>query len=263
MTGSLRILLANVIDYAGTFPPASLDLATAIKNYATYQQGEWSWMLGRFVVRATQVGDLPTKKQGPITVVAGSDLASDIERVRALAVESMETKVASVAELERARKLIPASLMTYFEIPVTGDLLAAVAKAGARAKVRTGGEAVPAAADLARFIGRCAAAGVPFKATAGLHQPLRTEHHGFLNVSLAAAFALNGAKTQTLVELLEERSVPAFSFDEDGVTWRGQRLSNAQLRQARQRGFVAFGSCSFEEPIAGLEAMRIERATRQ
>ena len=83
--------------------------------------------------------------------------------------------------------------------------LAVLSAAGARAKVRTGGVtegAFPASHALARFIQSCADAGVPFKATAGLHHPLRGEYRltyepgsphgmmfGFLNVFLAAAFA--------------------------------------------------------------------------
>ena len=67
-------------------------------------------------------------------------------------------------------------------------------------------EAIPDPADLARFIAACAAAGVPWKATAGLHHPVRAEQaltyepgapravmHGFLNVFAAAAFAGGGA----------------------------------------------------------------------
>jgi hypothetical protein len=240
VTESLRVLLANIIDYAGAFPPANLDLATAIKNYETYRQGEWSWMLGRFVVPAAHVEQV---KHLPVTVVV-----SDVQRVRPWPVDSVEIRVGSLAELQSARKLIPASLPTYFEIPASGELIPKVE----RAKIRTSDIS---AADLARFIARCAEARVPFKATAGLHHALRTEQHGFLNVALAAAFALAAAKPATLVELLHEKSAAAFLFDDKGVAWRGQRLTNDQLRQARQRGFVAFGSCSFDEPVESLRQL--------
>src|ERR1044072_2723544 len=55
---SLRALLTGVVDYAGLFPPASLDLPAAKRNYAAYRDGEWAWMLGRFVVPAAKVGDV-------------------------------------------------------------------------------------------------------------------------------------------------------------------------------------------------------------
>ena len=79
---------------------------------------------------------------------------------------------------------------------------AVVAAMGVRAKIRTGGgtaEAFPSCADLAHFLQACATANVPFKATAGLHHPVRSMRpltagaespsammHGFVNVFLAA-----------------------------------------------------------------------------
>ena len=51
----LRILLRGLIDYAGLFPPASLDMADAVRNYAAYREGEHAWALGRFVVPAARL----------------------------------------------------------------------------------------------------------------------------------------------------------------------------------------------------------------
>lgn len=50
--------LARVIDYAGMFPPASLALAEAVRNYASYVTGADAWMLGRFVCFASQLSQL-------------------------------------------------------------------------------------------------------------------------------------------------------------------------------------------------------------
>src|ERR1019366_9939661 len=100
----------------------------------------------------------------------------------------------------RLSGLIPAKLAVYFEVPLSScsECIAAVAGCGRRAKIRTGGETAdkfPASASVIEFIRLCAAANVPFKATAGLHHPLRSVHrftyqpesasgimHGFLNV---------------------------------------------------------------------------------
>lgn len=49
MTASLRALLTNVIDYAGLFPPASLDLETSYRNFRAYLESPDRWMLGRFI----------------------------------------------------------------------------------------------------------------------------------------------------------------------------------------------------------------------
>src|SRR5439155_25579259 len=82
-------------------------------------------------------------------------------------------------------------------------LLAAIAAAGVCAKVRAGAttvEGFPSTEALARFILSCSKAGVPFKATAGLHHAVRGEYrvdygalsqcatmHGFLNLFVASA----------------------------------------------------------------------------
>ena len=67
-----------------------------------------------------------------------------------------------------------------------------------RAKVRCGGERVPAVDELGGFTRRCRALRLPFKATAGLHHPVRGgSQHGFLNVAAAALFAsIAGAAAQ-------------------------------------------------------------------
>ncbi len=47
---SLRALLAGAIDYAGLFPPATLTLEPALRNYAEYARSAESWMLGAFIL---------------------------------------------------------------------------------------------------------------------------------------------------------------------------------------------------------------------
>src|SRR6266487_455294 len=47
---ALRALLERLIDYAGTFPPATLQCQAAVANYATYRTGPHAWMLRWLVV---------------------------------------------------------------------------------------------------------------------------------------------------------------------------------------------------------------------
>ena len=246
--GSVRVLLNAVFDYAGLFPPAALDMNTAVNNYAAHRRSPWAWMLGKFVVPASRLDEFAkaTSESWPVTVVA--DVAP---RYRGLVVESIETKATTVEEIARADA---SPVTTYFEIPVTPDpreLVQALAKANARAKVRVGDRDAVATADLARFIIRCAEAGVSFKATAGLHHPLPTmRQHGFLNVLLAAPIAWAGATLDALMAVLDAE---AFAFDDDGVACCGHRLSNEQLQQTRERLAISIGSCSFEEPVNELD----------
>lgn len=58
MTGALRELMAGLVDYAGLFPPASLDMAVAARNYATYRAGPHRWMLGKFILPAGRLDQL-------------------------------------------------------------------------------------------------------------------------------------------------------------------------------------------------------------
>jgi len=120
------------------------------------------------------------------------------------------------------------------------------------------------------FIRLCADRDVAFKATAGLHHPLRSVHrftyepespsgvmHGFINVFLAAAFLRAGMDRKLAVEVLEERSSQAFHFDADGIGWRQHRLSRNEIAAARRNFAISFGSCSFTEPIDDLRSLHL------
>jgi hypothetical protein len=299
MNHSLRDLLSGLIDYAGLFPPAALDMRTATRKYAGYREGEYRWALGRFVVPIARLDEFEKAVEGilpdggwegnefwRLSALGGGALSSDLNRVAefnqkratsdssagAATIDAIEIKAAQPADIENAMRLAPANLTPYFEIPIGGDpteLIKSVAETEARAKVRTGGvtaDAFPSSFDLARFIKICAEEDVPFKATAGLHHPLRSVNkltyapdsasammHGFLNVFLAAAFAQSGMDVDRLVELLEEKSTEAFQFDGGGVTWRDEMIVRGQLRNSRNLLAIAFGSCSFEEPIEDLK----------
>ena len=140
--------------------------------------------------------------------------------------------------------------------------------------MRTGGvtpAAFPTTADLLRFLRAAVAAGVPFKATAGLHHPIRARYrltyepdspsgtmYGFLNLFLAAAFLRQGMGDADATRLLEETDATSLEFDrEGGVTWRGHRLDADALVEAHARGLGSFGSCSFEEPLGDLASLHL------
>jgi hypothetical protein len=294
----LRLLLQHSIDYAGLFPPASLGMRPALENYATYRSGPDAWALGRFVVpagrldelEAASTGLLPSTSDEPwrLSVLIGADLAADLRRLDelncrhaaagtgALVADTVEIKVETGDAVEAALAKLPRQLAAFVELPVTRDpgaALAVIARHGAGAKIRTGGvteDAFPATDDLLRFLRGAVAAGVPFKATAGLHHPLRARYRltyepdsasgtmfGFLNLFLAAAFLRNGMSDGDARDLLEERDAATLNFDRGGVSWRGHRLDAAHLADARRGGLGSFGSCSFEEPIGDLASLRL------
>ena len=55
---SARVFLEGLIDYAGLFPPAGLDLEPALRNYAGYRRQAESFMLGRFIIPAARLTQL-------------------------------------------------------------------------------------------------------------------------------------------------------------------------------------------------------------
>lgn len=297
---STRILLEGAIDYAGLFPPASLGMQAAVTNYAQYLAGEHAAFVGRFVVPVRRLhefedaADRLLPRGNPVypwklSAIIGNDLLTELdeildfnrfhardEQAGAVVVDTVELKVETVNNIQRAMYLIPRTLTTYFEIPITTDpaaLIEAIALARARAKVRTGSTTAngfPALPDLARFLCLCAESRVPFKATAGLHHALCGSYrltyepdsaaapmNGFLNVLLAMAFARFDLSEGEVQEILAEQSPTAFAFDEEGVQWRRHRLTLEQLELARRQIGQAFGSCSFEEPIAELQALKL------
>src|ERR1700678_3323580 len=46
---TVRVLLHELIAYAGLFPPSSLAMSSSVANFETYLRSEWSWILGRFM----------------------------------------------------------------------------------------------------------------------------------------------------------------------------------------------------------------------
>src|SRR4030081_246413 len=54
LASSFQALLATSIDYAGMFPPCSLDLESALRNQAEYVRSPDAWMLGAFVLPVDQ-----------------------------------------------------------------------------------------------------------------------------------------------------------------------------------------------------------------
>lgn len=243
---ALRALLEGSIDYAGTFPPAALPCAGAVTNFASYRAHEHAWLLRWLVVSAADVPNVPREFDGALSVLA------DTDEPRAAALET--------------KRVLSAPRSVYCEVPLAQ--LDAVRAAGCFAKVRTGGvtpEAIPTVTAVADFIRACAERRLAFKATAGLHHPVRAEYaltykpdaprgvmHGFLNVFVASALAWHGDRD--LEPVLAETDSAAFRFD-DRAHWRDRSMSVEQVRDARANFLHAFGSCSFDEPVADLRAL--------
>jgi hypothetical protein len=107
-----------------------------------------------------------------------------------------------------------------------------------------------------------------FKATAGLHHPIRGCHpftyepdgetgimHGFLNLFLAATDIYFGGTEDRAQQILDEQDPEAFRMTADTIGWRSFQWSAEQLRTVRGEFAISFGSCSFMEPLQDLERL--------
>jgi hypothetical protein len=279
---AIDALLAGLIDYAGLYPPASLDMRSAVENYRGYRQGPHAAALGRFVVGLDRLeelrgaaGDSLAAMRLSVILPADADFTPLAQYpAQGSGFASYESRVSRPAEIEQICVPLPAGSECYFEIPMGKDseeLIDAVAAHRARVKLRMGGvtaDAFPSPKMVALILHRLVQRQVSFKATAGLHHPIRSRHpftykaespagmmHGFLNLALAATLLHFGGTVGEALKTLEENDPGAWRISRDLVRCRAFAWSADQIREVRERFFISFGSCSFDEPIRDLEAL--------
>jgi hypothetical protein len=291
MTDSLRNLLIEIIDYAGLFPPSNVGMTSAVQNYASYLGSENAWMLGRFILPVSRLEEFSNEaeslfadKMWRLSVIADENLPETLDKIAdfnkvksgKVLIDMLEVKVTSADEINRASKIIPRDLITYFELPlqeIMTDLMIALAMTKNRAKLRTGGitkDAFPNSADIIKFMRVCIAANVPFKATAGLHHPLRCVKpltyeqnaengvmHGFLNLFLSACYLRQNLNNSFVFNLMNETDGKNFEFADEGILWKENAIATGTIAATRLKNAISFGSCSFLEPIEDLVSLNI------
>src|SRR5260221_6147484 len=133
LSPALKALLTNVIDYAGTFPPAMLPCAQAAENYARYFTSDHAWMLRWLVVSSADLPKVPASLNGKLSILG------EVEEPRAAAMES--------------KRVFGSSKPVYCEVPMSQ--LCEVKQAGCFAKIRTGSvkpQGIPTVEEVAPFI---------------------------------------------------------------------------------------------------------------
>ena len=213
----------------------------ALEEDRRFRAGPDAWLVRRFVVPASRFEELGGASV-PLAVVIDDVHARgwvDDPRVAAVETRSMG--------FDGARREV------FVEVPTDEEGLAGTLRelsgSGRRAKVRCGGARVPSVAELAEFIRSCRELRLPFKATAGLHHPVRAgEGHGFLNVIAATLF---GDEEPAL----SEEDPASFGLSAQAFSWRDRSASPEELTRVRERLFAGFGSCSAQEPADELRAL--------
>ncbi len=236
-----RVLFGGLIDHAPTFPPEELPLEEGLAEHRRVRADEHGWIVNRFVCPASKLGHLGDEPLRLSVVLDTGTLPEPDERIEAVEAAGIDPEI-----------LFDAAPEVYVELPLRDDVsfrILQLKELGLRAKVRCGGAAIPPVPALAEFVQACRRLEIPFKATAGLHQPLRhDDEHGFLNVLAAAVFGDEE-------EALEEEDPGAFAVDGDAFRWRDRSADTEEIALVRRDLFVSFGSCSAREPIDGLAAL--------
>jgi len=285
--------LAGLIDYAGLFPPSGLPLDVVADQFGRYRTGRHAWMLGRLVVPANRLADAeaaahragasvdePWRVSALVGTAEQSDaiaatMVDDHHRPRSVRVESVEAVATSANDIARLATIWPIEFERYVEIPSDPDpapLMGALSAAGLFAKIRAGGltpDRFPTTAQIARFLVRARDAGVPMKATAGLHHALRGDYrltyepesakttmHGFVNLVLAATLLAAGKIDEELADAcLDDDRPEVFKLSGRAGSWLNGVVTYSELSHARRSLLRSVGSCSFDEPVVEIEAL--------
>lgn len=155
LTRAAQALAQGLIDYAGLFPPAKLDMPTAVENYARYLRSERAPMLGRFICPAARLGEVTMHAAmlmpGTFATSGYREMAGDgepwhlsaivphpsqvpiedsLEQIRAFnhhheaedaglaVVDAIETPVKEVGEVDALLDVVPEQLAIAIEVPV-------------------------------------------------------------------------------------------------------------------------------------------------
>ena len=261
----LRSVVTGLFDDAAVFPPGNAAVATAVTEHLHHRDSWYADLIGPLLLRASAVDEAidSAASQAGIDVVLVADsglievaqarnrLLDREEQLRPVGIEvalpvGEDPALATKALLEQLAFSVPAAI----EVPRTGfnEALDVLAEDGAeRAKYRTGGEtpaAHPNESELAAFLHAAVERRLPFKLTAGLHNPVRVrtdaglEQHGFLNVLAAVSAALQGAAPEDLADLLARREL-------DDVVPLVTAADPVEVRSL----FTSFGCCGVTDPV--------------
>jgi hypothetical protein len=255
-------LFVDLLDDAAMFPPGNASASDALRAHQAWRRGPDADLVGPLLVSADRMPEFTAA------------LAADPVGLRIVLIGAAEPPPETAAhglslvafEVVSADGRVPSSPGRLAVEPASLDLVEDLlenlgeARIGGRpvvGKLRTGGvsaDAFPSETELAFCILAAFNAGVPFKLTAGLHHAVRHtaadtgfEHHGFLNVLVAAARCLCGAGEDELSATLAERNA-------DPLVDEIARLSPDDAIAVRSV-FLSFGCCGVDEPIADLRSL--------
>ncbi|GIF00524.1 hypothetical protein [Paractinoplanes rishiriensis] len=265
------LFFGGFFDDASLLPPGGVTMAEAISAHRLLRSRLGS-VVGPLVVPTARLESLfPYVDDGePLDLAllaAPGELPAAAARIAAhpcVRLAAVELPVAADARAAvtavRALADVPDLHTASVELPRTetrDDVLDVLAGTRYRAKLRTGGpraELFPSPEELAETLYACAERSVAVKCTAGLHRAVRhtnrktgVEHHGFLNILLAAADLADGAAPAVVAGRLCEDYAPGLAAAIR--SWSPERGARARAI------FTSFGTCTVMDPTDDLMAL--------
>jgi hypothetical protein len=280
--------MTELIDYAGIFPPAALNLSDAIINYQSYIKSSDSWMLGPFVIPVNRLNELESFKtlfseEHPlrlsVILTESEKFEQEMKMINRFlksyetvgTVEAIEVPLPSQVDLSLLEQIKNETENYHVYCEVTGtneqlthtlDAVQIINQKSLKRigiKLRMGGikaHLFPSANHAAFVINECQKRGLALKFTAGLHHPIRqyrneveTKMHGFVNVFTASIMAYNHQVDEATIQaILLDEDPTNFSFTPDALSWRNKTVNATELNKARNLFAISYGCCSFDEP---------------
>jgi hypothetical protein len=79
-----------------------------------------------------------------------------------------------------------------------------------------------------------------------------------MNVFAAGILAYTSNLDESeIIEVLTDEDPYEFMFNENGLTWNENEITNSEIKTAREKFMLSYGSCSFDEPIDDLKAIEL------
>lgn len=277
---SQHFFLQELIDYAGTFPPAGLSLSQALANFRQYQQGLAPSMLGRLICAGSALASLSELLQPADNLLLSVLLSQPeevalVEEFHARVNKSVRVDTVETAWNEQAPKWADRwNYRLFFEVGSDAAAEAArmCAPQSARLclKLRTGSvkpEGIPSPEAVVAFLQAAHQSRVGYKFTAGLHHARPGDYaltyeansprgccYGFSSLFGLACLHWHGRlNDDQLLQGLRAQAVT--QVDAGGLICQEAHCSAEEIAEYRRLGGRSFGSCSFEEPLQELQEM--------
>jgi len=210
-SSSLECFLEKLIDYAGLFPPAKLEIEPAINNYLEIIKSRDRWIISQFIIPISRLNEISTdlmknySKEFPLTLsLISTDLCNEIIIVNdflnkygssskfignessILDLSTFSQYLLNVHQICKKQNL---HIVSFYEVGPSDNWIEEMNEAVSKIsrfnaeygenigfKLRCGGveaHMFPPAEDIAYAILACIQAGISMKFTAGLHHPIR------------------------------------------------------------------------------------------